>query len=167
MLVVTKLDLLRIVDQIGRKVLGSSRSASCGPTPRARPVLQRTNEGRASAEGTRLVRCVSSAPFVEEAWSKKFDWDRNLLPPILERSRWRRSRAADGDGSAAGRENAGGRFFAGDADRFIDCHRAVVGRVEHEDLAFREGQASADWHALAMEDYSMLRFCGRTAFMSW
>ena len=58
------LDLLRIVDQIGRKALGSSRSASRGPAPSPAgrlmltvlsgiaeferdPILQRTIEGYA------------------------------------------------------------------------------------------------------------------------
>ena len=53
---VVKLDLLRIVDQIAKKGAGSSCPASRGPTPRARPILQLTNEGRASAEGTSFGR---------------------------------------------------------------------------------------------------------------
>jgi hypothetical protein len=42
-------------------------------------------------------------------------------------------------GGATASENAGGRSLRGDAYRFIDGQRAVISRVEYENLAAREG----------------------------
>ena len=53
---VVKLDLLRIVDQIAKKGAGFKSFGEPWAEPRARPILQRTNEGRASAEGTSFGR---------------------------------------------------------------------------------------------------------------